>query len=68
MKTSDLWFSAYLIHSGYKLSNDSGYVGRKYMFSFDISEDKYREERMKFFNSELSKHKQTIEELKDLMH
>lgn len=66
METTDLWFSAFLIMRGYKLETFRKINPRKVSYHFGIDKDKWNIERLAFLNSEHSKMKQAIEELKDL--
>jgi len=68
MKSTDLWFSAFLKLKGYQLI-DFEVVGRgKGKFVFEISEQDWKKERIAFFASDTSRLKQAIEELKDLLY
>lgn len=66
--TTDLWFASYLKNKKYKLCKFD-IVGRsRGKYYFEITNDEWRAEKVSFVNSELSTHKQIIEELKDLLY
>ena len=68
MITSDIWFAAFLRLKGYKLTNFE-IIGRgKGKYEFEIDSESWKTERLEFFQSEISRAKQTIEELKDLLY
>jgi hypothetical protein len=66
--TSDIWFAAFVVSSGKTLSDYSRKDGRKVNYMFDMSEEDWKELRKKFFVSELSKHRQLMDRLKDLSY
>ena len=65
-ETTDVWFIAFLINSGYKIESyviiDRGKVKCK----FNVSNDLWRDLKLSFHNSELLKYKQIISSIKDL--
>ena len=65
MKTTDLWFASYIINKGQELVKFEK-LGSKLMFWFNTSEQEWNQLRLEFFNSEVSKSRQTQERLKDL--
>ena len=66
--TRDLWLAAYLINSGEKLAKFEIISLGKAKFFFEITQERYSELKLMFFQSELSKMKQVIEELKELAY
>ena len=67
-KTTDLWFAAYLKHDGVPL-HDFEYKERgRVVYIFKLEADQVKKYRMSFLNSDISKIKQQIEELKDLAY
>ena len=68
MKTvTDLWFAAYLKSRGYILKDFTVIQRGKGSYIFEISDEEYKKVKLDYFNSELSKVKQIMEELKDLV-
>jgi hypothetical protein len=65
--TSDVWFSAFLLHENITLAT---YVanGNKVTCSFELTDEQWKELKIKFHNSEISKFKGYIEKIKDLAH
>lgn len=68
METKDLWIAAFLINSGKKLARFEVITPGRAKFYFDITREEYSMLKLLFFQSEASKIKQTIEELKDLAY
>jgi len=67
MKTTDLWFSAYLLSKGYKVKDFTIISRGKGSYEFDINIEKWKKLKLEFLNSECSKFKQIMEELRDLL-
>jgi hypothetical protein len=66
MKTTDLFFMAFLIHKGHALKKYDVISKGKISAEFDITADDWKKLKLEFNSSECSKIKQTIEQLKDL--
>jgi len=67
--TTDIWFTTYLIEiKKYKLESYHVISRGKGRFLFNISDEKWKEEKLNFMNSDLSKIKQGQEKLKDLLY
>jgi len=66
-KTSDLWFSSFLIVISKNPVIGQERVGKKVYFIFDIDNEEWDRLKFEFFNSSLSKIKQEQERLKDLI-
>ena len=66
--TTDLFFAAFLKKEGYALADFVVVGNRRGKFRFTISDEDYKNMKVKFINSDISKIKQIIEELKDLMY
>jgi hypothetical protein len=68
METTDIWFASFLKLKGYKLV-DFTLIGKgKGKYKFDISSVDWKKEKMEFIVSDISKIKQHMEELKDLLY
>lgn len=68
MKTTDLFFMAFLIHKGYEIKKYEVIGKGKISCQFDITDENWKLLKLEFNNSEASKLKQTIEQLKDLAY
>lgn len=66
--TTDIWFASYLRHNGYEVKDYEIINRSKGKFFFDLSQDKWKEMRLKFDGSETSKIKMHQISLKDLLH
>jgi hypothetical protein len=66
-ETTDLFFAAYCVINGHKVIDFSKLSVRKGKFIFDIADEDYKKLKLEFTRSDISKIKQTIEELKDLL-
>lgn len=67
-QTTDIWFAGFLKFKGYKLFDFKVVAKGKGIYYFEISEDNYKKEKIEFINSEISKIKQVMEEIKDLLY
>lgn len=67
-ETTDLFFAAYLVVKGFKVVDFIKVMPRKGKFIFEIKDEEYKTLKLDFTQSEVSKIKQTIEELKDLLY
>lgn len=65
--TSDVWFSAFLMHENIKLESYEK-LGNKVTCYFNLSDEQWKDLKLKFHNSEISKFKGYIEKIKDLAH
>jgi len=68
MKTTDLWFAAFLLYNGIKLIDYEILAVKKCRYTFDISKEDWKKYRLMFAQSESSKIKQYQSELKDMMY
>ncbi len=68
MKTTDIWFASWLQVKGYKLSDFTVINRGKGSYSFDISEEDWKTEKLSFSNSDVSKVKTSFSGLKDLLY
>jgi 5,10-methylene-tetrahydrofolate dehydrogenase/methenyl tetrahydrofolate cyclohydrolase len=68
IQTRDLWIAAFMINEGEKLVKFEVISRGKAKFYFNITDERYNELKLKFFQHDLSKIKQTMEELKDLAY
>ena len=66
--TTDLFFAAYLKVKGFTLVDYTLLSRGKGKFFFDISDEDYKKNKLDFIASDISKIKQSIEELKDLLY
>jgi len=67
-KITDLWFASYLRSKGFELVDFELKHRGKGIYIFEISDEEYKKLRIEFFKSEVSKVKQIMEELKDLVY
>lgn len=63
--TTDLWFSAFLMLNGHKPVKHEVVHRGKAKFYFNLSAQDWSQLRLEFLNSDISKVKQLIEQLKD---
>jgi hypothetical protein len=68
MKTTDLFFMAFLIHKGHEVKKYDVISKGKISCEFDMSAEDWKKLKLEFNHSEASKLKQTIEQLKDLAY
>jgi hypothetical protein len=66
--TRDLWIASFLISQGKSLAKFEIISHGKAKFYFQISREEYSALKLLFFQSDISKIKQTMEELKDLAY
>lgn len=64
--STDIWFCAYLQLNGVKLNNYQVIGKGKVRCFFDLSDDEWQKHRVNFNNSDLSKYKILVEQIKDL--
>jgi len=67
-EVTDLWFASYLKCNGFKVIDYNVIRRGKGSYTFEISEEDYKKNKLDYFNSDLSKIKQIMEELKDLCY
>jgi hypothetical protein len=66
VKTTDLFFAAYLLSQGEKISQYEVISRGKVACFFDLTEEAWHEMRLRFNSSEAVKIKWLIEQIKDL--
>ena len=66
--TTDIWFASYLKYKGYELTDFTLVTRGRAKYLFKIDEDIWKKEKFEFLRSDLSKLKQIMEELKDLIY
>lgn len=64
--TSDVFFSAFLLSKGLKLAKYDVIDRGKVRCYFDLTDDQWKDYKIKFNNSEISSIKQHIQAIKDL--
>jgi hypothetical protein len=67
-KTTDVWFASFIKLNGFKVVDFEIIEKGKGRFIFDLTEEQWKELRIKFSNSDISKIKQIMGELKDLLY
>lgn len=68
LSSTDLWFSAFLLSKGHEVAKYD-VIGRgKARFYFDIDEEKWKEYKLEFNQSEICNFRNLIERLKDLCY
>ena len=65
--TTDLWFASFLKLKGYELSNFEIISKGKGRYIFKISVEDWKKMKMEFISNDISKLKQIMQELKDLV-
>lgn len=65
--TSDLFFAAFLKLKGYEIEDFQVISKGRGKYKFKMTEDEYKKQKIEFVKSDISKVKQHIEELKDLV-
>ena len=64
--TSDVWFAAYLLSKGLKIAKFDVIDRGKVRCYFELTDDEWKEFKVKFNNSEISDIKQYMAKIKDL--
>lgn len=64
--SSDVWFIAFLIHNGCKISKYDVIDRGRVRCYFDLSDKQWQDYKLSFNNSEIIKFKAYIEQIKDL--
>ena len=68
MKTTDLWFAAFLMYHNIRLIDYEVVGTKKCRYTFDITKEDWKKYRLKFTQSETGKIKQYQSELRDMMY
>lgn len=68
MKTTDLWLATYLILNGEILGDYKKLGHRKVEFVFDISEDKWKDYKLRYLKSDFSRFEQDMSKLRELCY
>jgi len=68
MKTTDIWFASFLQLRGYTVGNFEMVSRGRGCFDFDLNPEEWKEMRLEFNSSEISKIKQIQLSLKDLLY
>jgi hypothetical protein len=68
MKTSDIFFAAFLRLKGYAVKDFEVISRGRGRFIFDISENDWKQRKLEFLQSDINKIKLHQEELKDLLY
>ena len=66
--TTDIWFASWLQVKGYKLKDFTVKSRGKGSYTFEITDDQWKNEKLDFSNSEVSKVKTSFSGLKDLLY
>lgn len=66
MSTTDIWFAGFLTHLGYKMTKFEKLGRSKVKCFYELSDTQWEKAKLDFHNSELSKFKGYIEQIKDL--
>lgn len=65
-ESTDVWFIAFLMSNGIKIESYVVLNNKKVKCFFKLTEEQWKEYKLKFNNSELVKYKTLIEQIKDL--
>ena len=65
-ETTDVWFAAYLVSQGHPIISYDVIHRGKVKCKFQVTEEQWRGYKTEFMQSELSKFKGIIEQIKDL--
>jgi len=68
MKTTDIWFASFLKMNGFKLKDYVILSRGKGRYEFDITEIEWKNQKLKFVDSEISELKIIFDQLKDLLY
>lgn len=66
--SSDVWFCAYLMSLGFKIEKYDTIDRGRVKCYFNISDEKWKECKLNFNNSDIIKFKGLIEQIKDLCY
>lgn len=68
LSSTDLWFCAFLIKKGHTIKKYDVISRGKAKFYFEIDDETWKDLKLEFNNSEISKFKMLIDQLKDLSY
>jgi len=66
--TTDVWFVAFLMHKGHKITKYDVITKGKVKCYFQISDSIWKDLKLEFNNSDLSQFKSLIDKVKDLSY
>ena len=66
--TTDIWFASFLVHNGHDVADYEITQNSRGRFFFKLNDIQWKEMRLKFNSSEISKFKTIQISLKDLLH
>ena len=66
--TTDLFFAAFLKFKGFELKDFEVIAKGRGRYKFKISKEDYKQMKLEFIASDISKIKQNMEEIKDLLY
>ena len=66
--TTDIWFASFLVHNGFNVHDYDVIQSNRGRFHFEITEAEWKDMRLKFNTSDISKFKTIQISLKDLLH
>lgn len=66
--TTDLWLASFLMLKGYKVADFKQKERGRGSFEFDIEEEQWKELKMEFSHSDVTKIKYFHEQLKDMLY
>ena len=67
-ETRDLWLAAYFIENGFGLEKFEIISQGRAKYYFNMTDEKYSELKLSFFQSDIGKIKHTMKELKDFAY
>jgi hypothetical protein len=67
VETTDIWFASWLQVKGYKLSDFRTASRGKGSYKFDISDERWKAEKLAFADSDVAKVKVSYSSLRDLL-
>lgn len=66
--TTDLFFAAFLKFKGFEIYDFEVISKGRGRYKFNISKEDYKQMKLEFISSDISKIKQIMEEIKDLLY
>ena len=66
--TTDIWFASFLVNKGYDIKKFNVFQRGKGEYFFEVTDEKWKEEKIKFSSSEASRLKMAQIKLKDLVN
>lgn len=66
--STDIWFTAFLMFKGVKMSKYEKIASKKGRYYFDLTDEQWNQYKLEFNNSDLIKFKGLVEQVKDLVH